>query len=526
MLFLRIRQAEVALRDGRLDEAYDLCQSQDLRSHRRGQTLVTRLVQALVKRGHAHLGAERPQQALIDCEKAARLGGNLPEVLELRCTSTDAIAAQQRSERKHAQALLAARQHIEAGRLAMGQQLLIEAGDESRAALLRRDVNAKQAMVETILQSVLAALDRDDLDVAAVELAKARQTDGTDPRVIDLCQRVCKSMKQRVASSINEGRLDLAESLVQTLSRLDDQSVETQQFRRAVEQSRLAWEAIDRGQPRRADEVLRRMTNQFPDARWLKDALKSVEQAEQALEALRAGPLGMLSGSAMVQANAPTQVPSSRGTGLQPAQQPGHGLETRATQDLPSRFIIQVDGAGSFCVVRQPLVTMGPVSSSRVPDVGLIAEPNAPVVSIERNDDDYFIRATGQIAVNDRPTNTKLLSRGDRIALSPRCRMTFNLPNPASTSATIDLTAGRFPRADVRRVILLDRDLIIGPGNATHIRADTLPGNIILLVRDNRLYVQSDSLVTVDGKPNDRSSGIPLGGHVDVGGLSFVVTRG
>ena len=48
----------------------------------------------------------------------------------------------------------------------------------------------------------------------------------------------------------------------------------------------------------------------------------------------------------------------------------------------------------------------------------------------------------------------------------------------------------------------------------------------MLVVRDGRLIVQSDALVTVDGKPANRLSGIPLGGHVDVGGtLSFVITQ-
>src|SRR5687768_12349242 len=124
VLILRIRQAEVALGDGRLDEAYELCQSEKLRSHRKGQSLVTRLVRALVKRGQEHLGAARPQQALVDCEKAARLGGNLAEVIELRTAAADEIAEKHRGERRRAQALAMARQHIDAGRLATGQQLL------------------------------------------------------------------------------------------------------------------------------------------------------------------------------------------------------------------------------------------------------------------------------------------------------------------------------------------------------------------------------------------------------------------
>ena len=532
MLILRIRQAEVALGDGRLDEACELCQSHKLRSHRKGQALVTRLVQALVKRGHAHLNASRPQQALVDCEKAARLGGNLAEVVELRSVATDAIAEKQRGERRRAQALAMARQHIDAGRLAVGQQLLAQADGESRAAALLQDVCLKRAMVEQAIQSAQSALERDDLDAAAAELVKARHADASDARVIELCAQVCRTMKQRISSAINDGRLDLAETLVQRLSKLDDQGVEAQQLARGVEQYRLAWNAIDRGQPRPANEILKRLSSLFPDAKWAKDAIKQVEQAEEALEALRSGPLGLLS-STGVRGDAPTEVPMPQPRGMavpamhSPPQREAHGRDAHATSEaLPTKFMIQIDGAGTFYVLRAPLVTMGPVSSSRLPDVGLIAEPGAPVVSIERSEDDYFIRATGAIAVNDRPTNSKLLARGDRIAISPRCRLAFNIPNPASTSATVDLAGGRFPRADVRRVILLDRDLIIGPGNGAHVRADHLPGNVMLVVRDGRLIVQSDALVTVNGKPADRLSGIPLGGHVDVGGtLSFVITQ-
>ncbi len=532
MLILRIRQAEVALSDGRLDEACELCQSDKLRSHRKGQALVTRLVRALVKRGHAHLGASRPQQALVDCEKAARLGGNLAEVVELRGVATDEIAEKQRDERRRAQAFAMARQHIDAGRLAAGQQLLAQAGSESRAAVLLQDVHLKRAMVEQAIQSAQAALERDDLDAAAAELVKARHSDASDARVIELCAQVCQTMKKRIGTAINDGRLDLAETLVQRLAKLDDQSIEAQQFQKGVEQYRLAWTAIDRGEPRPAGEILRRLSNLFPDAKWAKDAVKHVENAEGALEALRAGPLGLLSSTA-VRGDAPTEVPMppSRGMAVpathSPPQRQAHGRDAHATAEaLPTKFMIQIDGAGTFYVLRAPLVTMGPVSSSRLPDVGLIAEPGAPVVSIERSEDDYFIRATSAIAVNDRPTNSKLLMRGDRIAISPRCRLTFNLPNPASTSATVDLAGGRFPRGDVRRVILLDRDLIIGPGNGAHVRADHLPGNVMLVVRDGRLLVQSDAHVTVDGRPMDRLSGIPLGGHVDVGGsLSFVITQ-
>jgi hypothetical protein len=169
-------------------------------------------------------------------------------------------------------------------------------------------------------------------------------------------------------------------------------------------------------------------------------------------------------------------------------------------------------------------VTIGPVSSSQRPDVGLIAEPGAPVATVERVDEDYFVR--GSIyAVNDKPAANKLLVSGDRIALTPRCRLGFTLPSAASTTAVLELTGARFPRADVRRVILMDRELVIGAGSASHVRCDSTPDPIVLHVRDNRLFCRAAGEVEVDGQPLDREKGIPLGTHVRVGMVSFVVTR-
>jgi hypothetical protein len=183
-----------------------------------------------------------------------------------------------------------------------------------------------------------------------------------------------------------------------------------------------------------------------------------------------------------------------------------------------------VDGAGSCLVLRQPVVTVGPISSSKLPDVALIAEAGAPVATIERVDEDYFVRGS-VFAINDKPAGDKLLTNGDRISLTPRCRLGFLVPSAASTTAVIDLIGARFPRADLRRVVLMDREVVIGPGMTSHVRCDTTPEPIVLHVRDNRLFCRTSGEVEVDGKPMDRVQGIPLGAHVRVGLVSFVVTK-
>jgi len=84
VLFLRLKQAASAIADGRLDEAFDIVQPEDIRQHHRGQKLIGRLARALARRGQENLEAERIQLALVDCNKAEKLAGNTSDVAKLR----------------------------------------------------------------------------------------------------------------------------------------------------------------------------------------------------------------------------------------------------------------------------------------------------------------------------------------------------------------------------------------------------------------------------------------------------------
>jgi hypothetical protein len=116
-----------------------------------------------------------------------------------------------------------------------------------------------------------------------------------------------------------------------------------------------------------------------------------------------------------------------------------------------------------------------------------------------------------------------LLAAGDRVALSPRCRFTFSLPHPASTTAVLDLDGARYPRSDVRRVILLDRDLILGPTGASHVRVNGLNQPVVLNCRSGTLRTSVEAVA--NGRPVPREEGLPLGVPVSAGGVSFVISR-
>lgn len=199
-------------------------------------------------------------------------------------------------------------------------------------------------------------------------------------------------------------------------------------------------------------------------------------------------------------------------------------LSLKRNNNLPGRFLIQVDGTGSFLIMREPTVTVGPISSSVRPDVGLVVDPNATVATIERAEDDYFIKTSQPVSINDSITSNRLLSDGDRLDLAPRCRLTFSIPNAASTTAVLDLTAARLPRADIKRVVLMDQALIMGPAASAHVRV-IADDTSVLQVKDGQLRCKTEQPITIGNRPGDANTDLPFDERIQVGSLSFVVTE-
>jgi hypothetical protein len=154
-----------------------------------------------------------------------------------------------------------------------------------------------------------------------------------------------------------------------------------------------------------------------------------------------------------------------------------------------------------------------------------MVDPNLPAVTIERSEDDYFIKSSSPVRVNDATTTNKLLVDGDRISLSPRCGMKFNIPNPASTTATLSLPGTRLGRADVRRIILMDRDILIGPTEGNHILAESLDETIALFTRNGRLHCRAKDKILVDEKSVSPTAGLPVNKQIRIGQISLVLTE-
>ena len=119
----------------------------------------------------------------------------------------------------------------------------------------------------------------------------------------------------------------------------------------------------------------------------------------------------------------------------------------------------------------------------------------------------------------------RALRDGDRIGLGSRCRITFRRPSAASGTALLDISGARLPTAGIRQVILMDREIVVGPGTAVHIRADQLPAPAVLIRTDDGAGFRSTADVEIDGRTLSKNAVLPLGVSISIGSLRFVISR-
>ncbi len=190
------------------------------------------------------------------------------------------------------------------------------------------------------------------------------------------------------------------------------------------------------------------------------------------------------------------------------------------------RLLLHVDGSGCYVVILGDAIDIGPISGSRPPDLPLMTSPTAPAVTLCRSDEDYFLNARAPVPLNQRPVTSALLAHGDQIGIGPRCRIEFRRPNAASGSALLRISGARLPWPAVREVLLMDRELVIGPGASAHVRTREGTEQLTIQVSDGRLLCRCDRAMTVDGVPSGMVAAVTPGSRVEAGTLSFVIQPG
>jgi hypothetical protein len=190
---------------------------------------------------------------------------------------------------------------------------------------------------------------------------------------------------------------------------------------------------------------------------------------------------------------------------------------------MPKRFLLWIDGVGGYLVCLANRVTFGQATADAPIDVPLFADVSRMHAELARDGEGYVVESSRGLHVNGAANERSVLKCGDRVTLGASCQFLFKQPVPISPSARLELVSGhRLPLA-VDGVLLMADNLILGPGNQTHIVLPWAASNVILYRGKDGLGVKFAGPFTVDNSPCRERANLTLPASVAAESFSFTI---
>ncbi len=523
----RLKAAETALADGRVDEAFRLATVPDLASERRAQEVLSEAGEKLFVRAEAHYKAGRCAEALLDLDKADRAGFKPNSVSDLRTIVRAAVEEQNRNQQSRRGRIDAAQQRLAAGSLRAAEQILERASvGDARAGKLKQQAADREERAEELFKEVKQYVKDNHLARAIERFKDARRLHAKNKQVPEWERILVEKVIDSVNQSLTQGRLNRAFEEMNLLSGVGAQSPAKAELAAALDTISAAGAAVGSGDYEGARRKVLGLEHLLPSAKWVRQAAAQLKQVDELVTQLHGGPLGLVP-KATAERRGPREVAQAKACGslsvvgdasarldetmAMPGQLLGDSL-------LPERLLILVDGSGSYLLIRNPRASIGRAATDHPADIPIVSNLSERHADIARVDDDYFIFANREVNIGGKPVQQKLLQSGDKIILGKRSKLTFNLPSRKSTSAVLDLSgSGKLPN-DVKRIILFDRLATVGRKSNAHIVVPTAAEDLVLYERGGKLWLRHK----VNGR-GDAGVPIELDVPFEYAGVSMVV---
>jgi len=520
----RLKAAENALKEGRLEEAYRLAIQPDLRGDRRGAAVLATLTEKFMERARNSYREDRFREALLDLDRAEAGGVMKEEIAELRGYVQTVAGEHERREDSRRDRLNAAVKRIDGGSLAAGRDILERAAVEDHAAQeVRRKAEERAEDARRTVEYAERLLAAGQIAAAAERVRKAKAVDAHNENVARLELQLCQTVMENARTAIAEGKLGRAADELACVGDLGEALPGRRELADLLAMAREASSSVLAHQYGEARRKVMSLARQLPDAGWLKTAIEQLRQLDEIHTALCAGPLGDRVVVSLSRGR--NEIPARR----EPARPEGRGSEMADTVALPGRMniaasaperlLMLVDGGGSYLILRGGQASLGRAASEHPADVPIFSDVAERHANVARVDDDYFLFALKEVEVGGRKTQHQLLRDGDRIVLGKKAKFTFRLPSRKSPSAVLELSDTTKMPHDVRRVVLFDQHATVGNGPNAHIMCRHAGTPLVVFERGGQLWIRRQS----DGHVDTEAKLLRLGEPVEIGGVSLVV---
>lgn len=471
---LKLREVQVAVDNGRYEEAIAMLERQSLREFLPAKKLTQDVAGKLVARAERRFAGGDSLAGWQDLQVAERLGGQGDAVAKLR-------------ERLATVALSEIRHYLAAGQTAAAQMRL--------AKLHRRGLLGETGrMLEQIAAAMhdaqhAAQHGRFSAAAAAIERAQGLASGLAGEGTMDITRQL-DSQGREVAAHQAEGQR-LSIELHARLTEQDWSAVLTTaeallaiapQHEAARQARRRAWKAVgmdvthamNRG--RAAGDV---------SLDWNRAAVPGIRRSTR---------LGVRSGE----------------------------IDTVSGTEQPKRALLWVDAVGGFLVCLDDHVVLGQPSPGNSIAVPILADLSRRHAVIRREAGAYVLEPLQSVRIDGREiTGPTVLADGQRIQLGDSVRLRFTRPHALSATARLDFESHHKTQPSADAVLLMADSCVMGPNAHCHVRARNAQHDIVLYRSGDGLQCRSAAELVVDGEARSGPIDVLSGERVEGESFSF-----
>lgn len=204
---------------------------------------------------------------------------------------------------------------------------------------------------------------------------------------------------------------------------------------------------------------------------------------------------------------------------------PPSAAEVSSADAAPgSRFQLWVDGVGGYLVCTGPEVTIGqPVSGNPV-DVPILADISRRHAIIRRDGESYLLNPLRPVKINGRTVeNSTTLADGCLIEMGSGLQLRFRRPHPLSATARLDFVSRHRSQPAADGILLLADSCILGPGNGAHVPCRNWAHDVMLYQQEGQLYCRATDKLEIDGISAPDGNG-PIGRNSRIAGEDFSIS--
>jgi FHA domain-containing protein len=472
---LRLREARIALRSGRYDEASALLAAETLRDFLPAKKLARDVAERMLERAGERFAHGDSAAGWRDLATADRLGGEAQAIAQLKQRYVD-------------EGLNEVHRYMAAGQVAIALAQLDKMHHrglaDQRVRVCRQIAHLMQEAENSAnrghFTEASAAVTR-AAALAAAEPAGNGTMDEITRRLNDDAQRLAKSGEecQRLSSEMHAALS--AENWSAALSAADALLAIAPQHAAASQARRRAWRSVgmDVTQPyggRRGGGFVSLQMGQVV-AREVRKSTQASRSSED---------------------------------------------DTVAGNEHPRRALLWVDAVGGFLVCLDDSIVLGQPPAGDKIAVPILADLSRRHAAIRREAGAYILEPLQRTFVDGREIKAPfVLSDNQLIQLGDNVRVRFSKPHALSATARLTFESHHKTQPSADSVLLMADSCVLGPNRHCHVRCRDWERDVVVFRQNDRLFCRASEPLTIDGVAISGESEIQSGVRVEGEDFSF-----